>query len=492
MRAFWAWAALTMTMSHLSASVAEAAVRPKVVVVLATQAAPASLAAQELQALERELQNGASLVPLADYLRAAKALGIKPLASLGDEAAVPTGKVVGATHVLFLRPQASKRREPSVLSVVLVDVATGETSLEQRISLTRRNLSQVASKLSVAVIGACEAAGAAPAPAFVAPPVAVAQKSVPPAAAAASPSAAPQGLQSAPLRHGGRNAESAAAPEAPELVLPPVAGADNTAAASAVVRGPTWWQDENRSPLGIEAHLGALLFARVAQLNQQGIAQLRYGAAQGSRSPLFARGTADLEFSPSRWKRHNLRFYDGFLLFARGEVGAAKTRTETAAIRSLINGNLRLGAGFRAPLWHGEKAIAASLRLGYSRYSFASTSGVPFVGVGFSGMLLQANLEVPLGMRRLALVGGAGVVVGVKSFGGAKLLGGGQAGFGALADVGLRLSLGHIDVIGEFAWERYAATYSGRSQVPNFSQQYNNVGLVDLSVGGRLRVGVHF
>lgn len=86
-----------------------------------------------------------SLIHPKRYMRNARRAGFKRRELLGLQAAMATGKAIGASHVLLLnnklqRQAQGRRRRRMVLHARLVDVNAGETVMEESIPLRRRRL----------------------------------------------------------------------------------------------------------------------------------------------------------------------------------------------------------------------------------------------------------------------------------------------------------------------------------------------------------------
>lgn len=473
------------------AQVASAAGQARLVVVPSQRTQAADALASLVGSMAAPLAGVAVVVPTAQYTQAAQLARMGPNLASGSAGAVLLGTQVGATHALYLRAAAGppvsagkrrKRAQPRLtLVATLVDTATGETLMSMRYPAGVKGFEgpefvpQVVADVKAA-LSAAPAAGALAEAAAVQVPAAVTKEDV---RQANAPAVAATGAPSA-----------LATPPTPVSEIRPSPVSDPyTNAISRPSHRPAM-------ALGLRVQLGLMVYGREATLASLGAPKMQYGFNRNAPGAALSQGTLGVEIFPVQMARRNKNrsFADGLGLHFAGRVGWPKTRISTTATATSLATNLRVGLTYRHLFGSTDKSPEAAFRLGYSRYAFSVPKASVFPSLSYSSVYLDISGDIPLGTPIVALTAEAALMPALHVANQGALLGVHRGGgVGAWVEAGLRLSpVRHFDILALFDWQHYGADFVGSTVLPNSSGQYANVTLREVSLGGRLAVGLTF
>lgn len=510
------WLSLSLIIcAFLRPLTAEAADTPRLVVVSSQQKGGPKIQPQVQSHVERALKKSTTLVPFGAYYSAARAAGFKGNAIFGPEAAIPGGRGVGATHVLFVTStveSGGKHGKAAPMAVVnLIAVGTGEALFSHRYALVGKKLSASIGAQIVAAVNERLAPATIASPALSAPALA------PPQAAPAPVMAPPDNRLPADIGPGSQDAEvvpeppqahiesapapmpPAAAPPAPAPAPAPVpiaiaapAPEPQPAPAPKAPAVPGVRKDSWRP--GINASVGALIYWRTATLGASNTASPPcYCAPTGQKAPTFSRFALRFDLYPGAFGGVGA-WYEGFGLHVDASIGSPKTALASGTVVSQPSGQFLGNVQYRWVVAESKISPELLLGVGYSTYSFP-LNGAVFPGVGFRSVAIDLGATIPLGTDALAFVARADLMPSLTGFGGTSALGT-QAGggFGAHVEAGLRgRIIEHIDISALFMFDHYNLSFDGTSKlVGSTTGQLTNASITDRLLGVYLLAGVSF
>lgn len=494
--------------AFLRPTTAEAGETPRVVVVSSQQKGGPKIQPQVQSYVERALKKSTTLVPFGAYYSAARAAGFKGNAIFGPEAAIPGGRGVGATHVLFVtssvEPGGHRSKAGPVAVVNLIAVGTGEALFSHRYSLVNKKLTASLGAQIVAAVNDRLAPATTASPTLTAPAL-----SAPPPAAPAPVMAPPDNRLPADIGPGSQDA--AVVPDPPQVApepayVPPAVAApasspappapataatspEPTVTVAKAVKPPGVRQDSWRP--GFSGSVGALVYWRTAQLAaDNSTSPPCYCAPAGKSAPAFSRLALRFDLYPGAFGGVGA-WYEGFGVHVDGSVGWPKTALTSGTIVSQPSGQILANVQYRWVVVQAKLSPELLLGVGYSSYSFP-LNGAVFPGLGFRSVAIDLGATVPMGTDALAFVVRADLMPSVVGFGGTNALGS-QAGggFGAHVEAGFRgRIIDHIDLSALFMFEHYNVSFAGNTKLVNpVGGQLKNASVTDRLLGVYLLAG---
>ena len=381
------------------------------------------------------------------------------------------GHAAGATHVLVV--EAVGRRPHLAANVSLVSVRSGRTLTSERYVLVGGHLSPALAaemlrplrlKLRKAMGGALGAKNA-------------------------------DADEATPMPEDGTSEDPTQALAPDDEMLGEDALEGNAASTDSGIYTRSSISDHMRAPLRLV--LGGNFIQREAHLQGDGVGTDQapcYCSTRSNKNPFFPAVQLGLEFYPGALAGFG-DWRGDFGLQADFVVTGVKTRYDQANPSSLITSTLlqlELGATYRHVFGTDSWQPVLQVGLGYSNFSFPLAKG-GFPGVSYQAFYLAGQVLLPLGMPQVGLVLGTNLRPGLSAGDGAgKYLGKQTSGFAWRTDVGLRFAFDRFEVQALGRYQKYTASYSGSSSIPDSNSPLNNPKLSDALLQGMLTFSVVF